>query len=99
VRSALAGTALSVLAVVAALTFGANLLHLVHSPPLYGQRWDAAIDVQFPSPPITPARATPGWATSPASLAGRSGITAPSNRRPAHPGNRADRSLGADVHG
>jgi hypothetical protein len=58
VRSALAGTALSVLAVVAALTFGANLLHLVHSPPLYGQRWDAAIDVQFPSPPITPAGAT-----------------------------------------
>ena len=59
VRSALAGTALSVLAVVAALTFGANLLHLVHSPPLYGQRWDAAIDVQFPSPPmITVADAT-----------------------------------------
>jgi hypothetical protein len=59
VRSALAGTALSVLTVAAALTFGANLLHLVHSPPLYGQRWDAAIDVQFPSPPmITRADAT-----------------------------------------
>jgi hypothetical protein len=58
VRSALAGTALSVLTVAAALTFGANLLHLVHSAPLYGQRWDAAIDVQFPSPPmITPADA------------------------------------------
>ncbi|HYB89069.1 MAG TPA: ABC transporter permease [Streptosporangiaceae bacterium] len=58
VRSALAGTVLSVLAVTAALTFGANLLHLVHTPPLYGQRWDAAIDVQFASPPmITPADA------------------------------------------
>jgi hypothetical protein len=47
VRSALAGTALSVLAVAAAFTFGANLLHLVHSPRLYGQSWDAAIDLQF----------------------------------------------------
>jgi hypothetical protein len=45
VRSALAGTALSVLAVAAAFTFGANLLHLVHSPRLYGQSWDAAIDL------------------------------------------------------
>ena len=53
VRSALAGTALSVLAVTAAVTFGANLLHLVNTPPLYGQRWDAAIDLQFGA--ITPA--------------------------------------------
>ena len=52
VRSALAGTALSVLAVTAALTFGANLLHLVNTPPLYGQRWDARIDLQ-----LTPADA------------------------------------------
>jgi hypothetical protein len=55
VRSALAGTVLSVLAVTAALTFGANLLHLVNSPPLYGERWDAAIDVQFAT--ISPAAA------------------------------------------
>jgi hypothetical protein len=55
VRAALAGTALSVLAVTAAITFGANLLHLVDTPPLYGKRWDAAIDVQFPFPPITAA--------------------------------------------
>jgi len=46
---------LSVLAVTAALTFGANLLHLVTSPPLYGKRWDAAIDVQFAT--ISPAAA------------------------------------------
>jgi hypothetical protein len=52
VRSALAGTALPVLAVAAAFTFGANLLHLVHSPRLYGQNWDAAIDLQFQA--ITP---------------------------------------------
>jgi len=47
VRSALAGTVLSVLAVTAALTFGANLLHLVSTPRHYGQNWDAAIDLQF----------------------------------------------------
>jgi hypothetical protein len=57
VRAALAGTALSVLAVTAAITFGANLLHLVNTPPLYGKRWDAAIDVQFPAPAITAAAA------------------------------------------
>src|SRR5207248_5547218 len=53
VRSALAGTMLSVLAVTAAFTFGANLLHLVNTPRHYGQNWDAAIDLQFGS--ITPA--------------------------------------------
>jgi len=52
VRSALAGTMLSVLAVTAAVTFGANLLHLVNTPRLYGQNWDAAIDLQFGA--ITP---------------------------------------------
>jgi hypothetical protein len=55
VRSALAGTALPVLAVAAAFTFGANLLHLVHSPRLYGQSWDAAIDLQFQT--VTPQQA------------------------------------------
>jgi hypothetical protein len=54
-RAALAGTALSVLAVTAAITFGANLLHLVKAPPLYGRHWDAAIDLQ--SDTITPAAA------------------------------------------
>jgi len=52
VRSALAGTMLSVLAVTAAFTFGANLLHLVNTPRQYGQNWDAAIDLQFGA--ITP---------------------------------------------
>ena len=47
VRAALLGTALSVLAVTAAITFGANLLQLVQTPRLYGQAWDAAIDLQF----------------------------------------------------
>jgi hypothetical protein len=64
VRSALACTALSVLTVVAAFTFGANLLHLVHTPRLYGQSWDVAVDFQFAG--VTPQaaervlRATPG---------------------------------------
>jgi FtsX-like permease family len=52
VRSALAGTMLSVLAVTAAVTFGANLLHVVDTPRLYGQSWGTAIDLQFGS--ITP---------------------------------------------
>ena len=44
VRVALAGTALSVLAVTTAFTFGANLLQLVNTQALYGQRWDASIE-------------------------------------------------------
>jgi hypothetical protein len=63
VRAALAGTTLSVLAVTAAFTFGANLLHLVHSPRLYGQAWDAAIDLQFS--PILPAQAQNLFGTNP----------------------------------
>src|SRR6266516_4905255 len=55
VRSALAGTTLSVLTVVAAFTFGANLLHLVGTPRLYGKTWDVAIDLQFGS--VTPRAA------------------------------------------
>jgi len=55
VRSALAGTTLSVLAVTAAFTFGASLLQLVHTPARYGQAWDAAIDLQFGA--LTPAQA------------------------------------------
>jgi ABC-type antimicrobial peptide transport system permease subunit len=47
VRSALAGLVLSVAAVTAAVTFGANLLHLVHTPRLYGQTWDAELDLGF----------------------------------------------------
>jgi hypothetical protein len=47
VRSALLGLALSVAAVTAAATFGSNLLHLVHTPRLYGQDWDAEVDLGF----------------------------------------------------
>ena len=54
VRSALLGTALAVAAVAAAVTFGANLLHLVNTPRLYGQDWDVALDLQFST--ITPQR-------------------------------------------
>ena len=47
VRGALAGTALSIAAVAAAFTFGANLVHLVGTPRLYGKTWDVAVDLQF----------------------------------------------------
>ena len=47
VRTTLLGTALSIATVAAALTFGANLVRLVHTPRLYGQTWDLAVDGQF----------------------------------------------------
>jgi len=47
VRSALFGLALSLVSVTAAATFGANLLYLVHTPRLYGQDWDAEVDLGF----------------------------------------------------
>jgi hypothetical protein len=84
VRSALAGTALSVLAVAAAFTFGANLLHLVHAPRLYGQTWDAAIDLQFQ--PITPLQAEHlfgsapgviGWSFGDHGIIGVNGVVIP----------------------
>jgi hypothetical protein len=84
VRSALAGAALSVLAVVAACTFGANLLHLVRSPRLYGQGWDAAIDLQFQT--ITPpqaehllgrVRGVSGWSFGDHGIIGVNGVVVP----------------------
>ena len=51
VRSAIAGTVIAIAAVVGALTFGASLAHLVGTPKLYGQTWDASFDVQFGSLP------------------------------------------------
>ncbi len=84
VRSALAGTALSVLAVTAAFTFGANLLHLVNAPRLYGQAWDAAIELQFGT--ITPEQTEhllgsvpgiSGWAFGDHGIIGINGLVIP----------------------
>jgi hypothetical protein len=47
VRSALAGLAVGIAAVVAAATFGTNLDRLVHEPARYGWNWDAMIDFEF----------------------------------------------------
>ena len=44
VRSALFGTALAVLMVVATLTFGSSLQTLVSHPPLYGWNWTYALE-------------------------------------------------------
>src|SRR5205807_7943470 len=38
---------LAIAAVAAAFTFGTNLVRLVHTPKLYGQTWDLAVDTQF----------------------------------------------------
>ncbi|GAC1544679.1 MAG: hypothetical protein NVS3B12_33450 [Acidimicrobiales bacterium] len=64
IRSAIAGTAVAVAAVTAAFTFGANLVRLVSTPPLYGQSWQMSVDAQYAS--MNPAevgtflRAQPG---------------------------------------
>ncbi|HEV3368866.1 MAG TPA: FtsX-like permease family protein [Acidimicrobiales bacterium] len=51
VRSALVGTILSIVVVIGTLTFGASLVHLVTTPQLYGQTWQASIDTQFQTIP------------------------------------------------
>jgi ABC-type antimicrobial peptide transport system permease subunit len=49
VRSAVAGLILAVAAVAGAVTFEANMLRLVNTPSLYGQDWDASVDLGFGS--------------------------------------------------
>ena len=53
VRSALAGTAVAVAALVAATVFGASLLGLVGAPHRYGQNWTQDVDFMQPSAPAT----------------------------------------------
>jgi hypothetical protein len=43
VRSVMAGVAMAVVALTAALTFGSSLSALVHTPRLYGWSWDATL--------------------------------------------------------
>ncbi len=51
VRSALVGTIVAVASVVAALVFGASLVHLVSTPRLYGQDWQQQLDLEFGAVP------------------------------------------------
>jgi hypothetical protein len=51
VRSSMAGTALAVAAVVAALTFAGSLSTLIATPHLYGWNWDLQLDNGFQSLP------------------------------------------------
>src|SRR5207244_2505454 len=51
VRSALAGTAVAVAAVVAAVVFGASFLGLVGTPHRYGQNWAQELNLQAGSVP------------------------------------------------
>ncbi len=66
VRSALAGTALAVAAVVAAAVFGASLTQLVDTPRLYGQDWDLGLSAGYGAVPVAGSgsllAATPGAA-------------------------------------
>jgi hypothetical protein len=47
VRTALAGTATAVGALVAALVFGSSLIGLVTTPGRYGQNWDQLLDAGY----------------------------------------------------
>jgi len=53
VRSALAGTAIAVAAVVAAAVFGTSLVGLVSSPTQYGQNWDQQLSLGFSAVPAS----------------------------------------------
>ena len=53
VRSALAGTAIAVGAVVAAAVFGTSLVGLVSSPRQYGQNWDQQLNLGFAAVPTS----------------------------------------------
>ncbi len=53
VRTALAGTAVAVGAVAAALVFAASLLGLVATPARYGQNWDAKLDAGYADIPAS----------------------------------------------
>jgi ABC-type antimicrobial peptide transport system permease subunit len=63
VRSALAGTAIAVAAVVAAAVFGTSLVGLVSSPTQYGQNWDQQLSLGFAA--IPPSLAAQFAATTP----------------------------------
>jgi ABC-type antimicrobial peptide transport system permease subunit len=51
VRSALAGSMIALAALTAAVVFGASLIALVSTPGLYGQNWDAQLDLGFGGAP------------------------------------------------
>jgi len=53
VRSALAGTAIAVAAVIAATVFGTSLVGLVSSPEQYGQNWDQQLNLGFSAVPAS----------------------------------------------
>ena len=53
VRSALAGTAVAIAAVVAAMVFGASFLGLVRTPHQYGQNWAQQLNLQVGSIPAS----------------------------------------------
>ena len=81
VRSALAGTAIAVAAVVAAAVFGTSLVGLVSSPRQYGQNWDQQLNLASrPSPPPTPRSSPPPRRTSPGTRTATSASSASAGR-------------------
>lgn len=52
-RSTLAGATFGIAVLIAAITFGASLTHLVHTPALYGTGWDAFFSNYKEGPDLT----------------------------------------------
>jgi hypothetical protein len=62
VRSTIAASVLSVVAIVAASTFGSSLRHMIDTPPLWGKNWHTSYgfeDEQGPAKNLATARAHP----------------------------------------
>jgi len=57
VRNTLAATTLAMIALIAALTFGASLERLISNPSRYGKTWDAAVDGGYTMLPAGPIMA------------------------------------------
>lgn len=83
-RAALAGTVLSLMALVTAFTFGNSLQNLIDEPRLYGWNWDALVgDVFFEDladqvvPPLSEAESVAGFSTITLTEADVGGVRVP----------------------
>lgn len=83
-RAALAGTILSLMALVTTFTFGTSLQNLIEEPRLYGWNWDALVgDVFFEDlaeqvvPPLSEAESVAGFSTITLTEADVGGVRVP----------------------
>ncbi len=89
VRSALAGSVIALAALTAAAVFGASLIALVSTPGLYGQNWDAQLDLGFGGIPGALGAKVMGAAGPHGHGVRRGELRAAHCRQRGHPGDRA----------